>query len=101
MKTFCLALPLLLGLPAFSLDHSYSRQGAQFAVTPPLVGDQTFPQISVRPSGGYIVWQDNYTDGDGLGISARRLDSTLSGSLGVFRVNVQGTNDQKSRMSPL
>jgi hypothetical protein len=43
-----------------------------------------------------VVWQDNITDGSGWGISARRLDSTLSGTLSTFRVNVQGTNDQEN-----
>src|SRR5262249_48394852 len=32
---------------------------------------------------------------DGLGISARRLDNNLSGSLSIFRVNEQGANDQE------
>src|SRR5678809_575240 len=77
-KSFGSLLTLLLVLPAVAVDVNYSRQGAQFAVIPALVGDQTFPQISVRPGGGYIVWQDNITDGDGLGVSARRLDGTLS-----------------------
>jgi len=94
-KSLYSLLPLLLALPAIAVANNFSRQGAQFGVTPPLVGDQTFPQISIRPTGGYIVWQDNITDGDGLGVSARRLDGSLSGSLGVFRVNVQGTNDQE------
>jgi hypothetical protein len=43
-----------------------------------------------------VVWQDNITDGDGWGVSAQRLDSTLSGTLSTFRVNVQGTNDQSN-----
>jgi hypothetical protein len=90
---FCSALALVI--PAFAFAANYARQAAQFALTGPLVGDQTNPQLSIRPGGGYVVWQDNITDGDGLGISARRLDSSLSGSLGVFRVNVQGTNDQE------
>src|SRR3954470_23169406 len=90
---FCSALALVI--PTFAFAANYARQAAQFALTGPLVGDQTNPQLSIRPGGGYVVWQDNITDGDGLGISARRLDSSLSGSLGVFRVNVQGTNDQE------
>ena len=43
-----------------------------------------------------MVWQDNVTDGSGWGVSAQRLDSTLSGTLSTFRVNVQGTNDQEN-----
>ena len=47
-------------------------------------------------NGGFVVWQDNATDGSGWGVSARRLDGTLSGALSTFRVNVQGTNDQEN-----
>ena len=54
------------------------------------------PRVSLNTSGGFLVWQDNITDGDGLGISAVRLDSTLSPTLGNFRVNQQGTNDQEN-----
>src|SRR5262245_40021682 len=61
-----------------------------------LPGDQVFPQVAINKSGGYLIWQDNVTDGDGLGISARRLSSTLSGTLGVFRVNEQGAGDQQN-----
>ena len=50
----------------------------------------------MTPNGGFVVWQDNATDGSGWGVSARRLDGTLSGTLGTFRVNVQGTNDQEN-----
>jgi len=31
-----------------------------------------------------------------MGVSARRVDGTLSGTLGTFRVNVTGTNDQQN-----
>lgn len=64
-------------------------------MTNPLRGDQVFPHVSIGASGGYLVWQDNATDGDGTGISARRVDAGLSGVLGVFRVNSVGTGDQE------
>src|SRR5689334_18772313 len=51
-------LGLLLSIPVLGLGASYSRQGGQLPLTTPLVGDQTFPQISIRPFGGYVVWQD-------------------------------------------
>ncbi len=92
----CFAVTLLCALPALSGDLAYSRQGTQFPIVGPLPFDQVYPQISVRPSGGYIVWQDNITDGDGLGVSARRLDGSFSGSLSNFRVNAQGTDDQEN-----
>jgi hypothetical protein len=61
-----------------------------------LPGDQVFPDAAVNTTGGFVVWQDNATDGNGWGVSARRVDSTLSGTLSTFRVNVQGTNDQEN-----
>ena len=42
------------------------------------------------------MWDDNITDGSGLGISAVQLDATFSPIYGNFRVNVQGTNDQEN-----
>src|ERR1022692_2734869 len=74
----------------------YSANGAEYPVVGSLPGDQVFPDAAISPTTGFVVWQDNATDGDGWGISARRLDSTLSGTLGVFRVNAQGTNDQEN-----
>ena len=59
-------------------------------------GDQMFPDVALSTNGGFVVWQDNYTDGDGCGISARRLDPTLSGTLGSFRVNAIGAGNQQN-----
>jgi hypothetical protein len=58
-------------------------------------GDQVFSSISLNADGGYIVWHDNATDGAGMGIGARRLDSSLSGSLSTFRVNKTSADDQE------
>jgi hypothetical protein len=77
-------------------QEGYPPQGSEYPMAGLLAGDQVFPQIAINSSGGYFVWQDNVTDGDGLGISARRLNSNLSGTLGVFRVNEQGTGDQQN-----
>ena len=76
-------------------DNIFNSQGQEYSIIGSLAGDQVYPQAAISPFGGYVVWQDNITDGDGLGISARRLDSSLSGSLSVFRVNAQGANDQE------
>ena len=94
----CLCWGLLLGVPAivFGQTNYYSAYGMEYAVVGSLPGDQVFPDAAVTGSGGFMVWQDNATDGSGWGISARRLDSTLSGTLGTFRVNQQGTNDQEN-----
>jgi len=51
--------------------------------------DQIFPDAALTTNGGtngaFVVWQDNTTDGSGWGVSARRLDSTLSGTLAPSR----------------
>jgi hypothetical protein len=73
---------------------NYAPQGNEYPVIGTLPSDQVFPSVSVNSSGGYIVWQDNITDGDGWGISARRLDATWSGTASALRVNANGTNDQ-------
>jgi len=74
----------------------YTPNGTEYPVIGSLPGDQMFPDAALSSSGGFVVWQDNSTDGDGWGISARRVDSTLSGTLSTFRVNAQGSNDQEN-----
>ena len=73
----------------------YLPNGMQYMLAGGLPGDQMMPHASLNASGGFVVWQDNVTDGNGLGLSARRIDQTLSGSLGVFRVNSQAAGDQE------
>jgi hypothetical protein len=100
----CLCWGVLLGIPIsiFGQTNYYAPNGSEYAVVGSLPGDQVFPDVAVNAGGGFMVWQDNATDGSGQGVSARRLDSTLSGTLGTFRVNVLGTNDQeKARVALL
>lgn len=94
----CLFAFFLLGVPAAmkAQTNYYGANGTEYAVVGSLFGDQVFPDVAVTPNGGFVVWQDNATDGDGWGVSARRVDGTLSGTLSPFRVNVQGTNDQEN-----
>ena len=89
-----LLFALATTLPAQT--NYYSANGTGYPIVGFLPGDQVFPDAAISPTNGIVVWQDNATDGSGWGISARRLDSTLSGTLGAFRVNVQGTNDQEN-----
>jgi hypothetical protein len=79
--------------PAQSL---FSPQGGEYAVVGSLPGDQVHPQLAVTRSGGFVAWQDNATDGDGLGISAQRLNENLSATLGAFRINTIGAGDQEN-----
>lgn len=85
-------LPAVVG----AQTNYYAKNGTEYAIVGSMPGDQVMPDAAVTPAGGFVVWQDNITDGSGFGISARRVDSTLSGSLGAFRVNQQGTNDQEN-----
>lgn len=91
----CGALAVSIPAVVSGQTNSYLTNGAEYAIAGSLGGDQVHPALSLKSTGGYLVWEDNLTDGDGLGISARRLDSTLSGSYSTFRVNAAGTNDQE------
>jgi hypothetical protein len=90
----------MFGLPAHVLGqistNQYAPQGIEYAPAGNILGDQTNPWLALNSNGGYLVWQDNVTDGDGLGISAVMLNSTFSTPYGNFRVNLNGANDQEN-----
>lgn len=93
----CLAGVLALAATASAQTNHYTTNAAEYAVIGSLVGDQVFPDVAVATNGGFVVWQDNATDGDGWGVSARRVDGTLSAGLdGAFRVNQLGAGDQEN-----
>jgi hypothetical protein len=94
--SICWGLFLVIPAAVFAQTNYYTTNGTEYAVVGSLPGDQVLPDTAVSPSGGFVVWQDNATDGSGEGVSARRVDGTLSGTLGTFRVNVTGTNDQEN-----
>lgn len=87
---------LVAAIPvSVSGQATYAINGSEYAVAGSLPGDQVFPRLCLKASGGYLVWQDNVTDGDGLGVSAVRLDNTLSAAFSGFRVNQEGAGDQE------
>lgn len=90
-----IGLSLLLPLAGWA-QNTFVKNGTQYWITGGLTGDQIRPQVALGSAGGYVVWQDNVTDGDGSGISARRIDRNGVGNLGVFRVNQQGAGDQEN-----
>ena len=92
----CWALAFMLVSTASAQTNYYATNGTEYALIGSLPGDQVFPDAAISPTGGFVVWQDNATDGDGWGISARRLDATLSGTFGSFRVNQQGAGSQEN-----
>jgi len=96
----CLGLALL---PVFAVKVSaqtnyYNANGTEFAVVGALPGDQVFPDLALSTAGGFLVWQDNVTDGDSWGISATRLNPDLSPNLTWMdqRVNIQGAGSQEN-----
>jgi len=95
----CLVWAVVLGVTSTvsgQPTNYFSANGTEYPIVGSLIGDQVFPDAAISPTNGIVVWQDNATDGSGWGISARRLDATLSGTLGTFRVNATGANDQSN-----
>ncbi|MEN9572826.1 MAG: hypothetical protein RL514_681 [Verrucomicrobiota bacterium] len=93
-------LPILLGgIIAFAQgpegSFNVAPSAGEYSLSGLLVGDQTRPALAFGAAGGYVVWQDNVTDGDGSGISAQRLNDNLSGTLAPFRVNQIGAGHQE------
>lgn len=90
-------LGLILAIPMMAnAQHAISPQAGEYHLAGALPGDQIVPHLSINASGGFLVWEDNATDGDRAGISARRLVNNLSGLLAPFRINAQGAGDQKN-----
>ncbi len=94
----CLCWGWILALPAvvWGQTNYYATNGTEYTIVGALPGDQVHPDVAVTTSGGFTVWQDNITDGDGWGVSAMQLNGALSGSGSSFRVNVQATGDQEN-----
>jgi len=97
-RKIALCCGLVVGIPGvvFGQTNYYAANGSEYAIVGSLSGDQVLPAAAVTTNGGFVVWQDNITDGDGWGVSAMRLNGTLSGSSSSFRVNVQGAGDQQN-----
>jgi len=96
----CFCWGLAVGIPAsvFAQTNYYTTNGTEYAIIGSLPGDQVFPDAALNSSGGFVVWQDNITDGSGWGISATRLGPGLSPSLTWWdqKVNIQTNNDQEN-----
>lgn len=76
-------------------QNAFSPGGNEYPIAGALVGDQTAPHAVITPTGGYLVWQDNGADGEGLGIRAERLDGNLNKIGSAFRVNFIGAGEQE------
>jgi hypothetical protein len=90
-----LAMSMFVAMRAPAQNY-YTTNGTEYPIVGSLAGDQVYPDVALSQNGGFVVWQDNITDGSGWGISAQQVNGTLSGSLSTFRVNVTGVNDQEN-----
>src|SRR6185503_8511741 len=72
-------------------------QAGEYPIGGALPGDQDFPAVSASANGGYLVWEDNRIDGGkhGSGIAAAGLDSNLTATGSVLRVNLQPAGNQE------
>ncbi len=92
---------VLLGLASSAVPFTifaqsgYVTNGLEYPPADFLPGDQTRPAIAITQTNGFLVWQDNITDGSGLGISAQALDGTYSPSFGVLHINQTTAGDQE------
>lgn len=81
-------------MPVLLSAQTPTQDGQEYSILGPLFGEQTFPRLSLTANGGYIVWQDNAIDGQGLGIGAQRLDSAAFAAGSPFLVNKLIATDQ-------
>src|SRR5271154_6497599 len=93
---FCWGLFLAIPAAAFAQTNYYTTNGTEYAIIGLLSGDQVLPDVAVSTNGGFVVWQDDITDGNGWGISAEQVNGTLSGTLSTFRVNQLDTGNQEN-----
>jgi len=90
----CFAGALVAGI-GLSLNAGIARQGTEYVVGK-MRGDQVRPALAGNRDGIVMVWQDNATDGDGAGISARLMTAMGVARGERFRVNEQAAGDQEN-----
>lgn len=90
----CCSLALVSSLDGLAAS-SFAPNGGEYPISGTLPTDQVRPSLALQPGGGFLAWEDTITDGDGLGISARRVGAGLAGTLSPFRVNAGAVGDQE------
>jgi len=80
-----------------------SPLGGEYEIVEPILGDQVLPSISLNPSGGVLVWQDNTANGRtrGWGHRSALLDASGFGAGNSFRVNGVLTGDHLAPQTQL
>jgi hypothetical protein len=76
-------------------QNSFVTSGGEYSITGQLPGDQVHPGVSFTTNGGYVVWEDYWADGKGLGVGAMRLNDDLTSSGLAFKVNSVAVGDQE------
>jgi hypothetical protein len=92
-KSLCMGGALFAFSIALFGQNSVTNQGPEFSILGSLRGDQVLPSISLSPTGGCIVWQDNVIDKLGAGLGASLLNTSFNAGP-TFRVNRTATGDQ-------
>lgn len=89
------AFPLLV-----AAQNAFSPGGKEYSLIGGPVGDQTSPRLAINPGGGWLVWQDNAADGNGLGVKIQRLNASYERSGNAIKVNsIVAGNQEKPRVS--
>jgi hypothetical protein len=87
----------LVAIPVMVFSqNSFVPTGGEYSITGKLPGDQVHPQVSFTTNGGYVVWEDYWSDSKGLGVGAMRLKNDLSSAGNAFRVNSVALHDQEA-----
>jgi hypothetical protein len=91
-----LACSVASALPIISFGQvGLIAGGGEYPIVGVLPGAQLHPHASINASGGFLVWEDNTVDGNGLGVRAAALDNNLAAAGDAFRVNVNAAGDQE------
>jgi hypothetical protein len=94
-------LGLVLALPAALVaqtNSGYQISGVEYTPAGLLPGDQIYPDVALNANGGFMVWEDNITDGNnGYGVSALKLDHNLSAVFPIISpVNLSMNGDNEN-----
>ncbi len=80
-------LPGLAAIGAFA-QSSFTPHEGEYSLSRGKPGDQMNASLALSSSGGYVAWEDNATDGNGLGVTVRAINNYLSPvEVKTFRVN--------------
>lgn len=90
----------LLGIAAATATsvkgaESLQVQGGEVSLLGAVPGEQVRPDVQFRNGRGVVVFEDNFIDGDGQGIGAAFLSSSLTHAFAPFRVNSTTVGDQR------